>query len=122
MTNIVIAENELGLREFIARGLVHRGYKVVRTADGSEALAAIKREPFDLLISDIDMPIMDGIDLAIAAHALRPKMLIVIMSAHEHQLERARALNVPIAHVISKPFTIAQICAVAESVLLATKP
>ena len=89
MARILIAENEYALREFIARGLEQRRHKVTQAQDGSEALECLKTGKFDLLLTDIDMPIMDGIALALAASRDYPKLKIIIMSGHEHQIERA---------------------------------
>lgn len=117
MAKILIAENELALREFVARGLEQRRHKVTMAQDGSEALDHLKKGKFDLLLTDIDMPIMDGIALALAAGRDYPKMKIIIMSGHEHQIERAHGLNDLVYRVVSKPFTIAGICAVVDDVL-----
>lgn len=121
MAKILIAENELALREFIARGLEQRRHKVTMAQDGSEALDNLKKAKFDLLLTDIDMPIMDGIALALAAGRDYPKMKIIIMSGHEHQIERAHGLSDLVYRVVSKPFTIAGICAVVDEVLSTKK-
>jgi DNA-binding response OmpR family regulator len=121
MAKILIAENELALREFIARGLEQRRHKVTMAADGSEALDHLKKAKFDLLLTDIDMPIMDGIALALSAGRDYPKMKIIIMSGHEHQIERAHGLNDLVYRVVSKPFTIAGICATVDDVLSTKK-
>lgn len=121
MAKILIAENELALREFIARGLEQRRHKVTMAQDGSEALDSLKKAKFDLLLTDIDMPIMDGIALALAAGRDYPKMKIIIMSGHEHQIERAHGLSDLVYRVVSKPFTIAGICAVVDEVLSTKK-
>jgi CheY-like chemotaxis protein len=117
LARILIAENELALREFIARGFGLRGHEVTMSPDGSEALELLRRRKFDVLLTDIDMPIMDGIDLSLNATRLDPELKIVVMSGHEHQLERARAMPDVVQRVISKPFTIAEICEVVEGVL-----
>ena len=122
MAKILIAENELALREFIARGLEQRHHKVTMAQDGAEALASLKKGKYDLLLTDIDMPIMDGIALALAAGRDYPKMKIIIMSGHEHQIERAHGLSDLVYRVVSKPFTIAGICAVVDEVLSTKKP
>ncbi len=122
MAKILIAENELALREFIARGLEQRRHKVTMAPDGSEALEHLKKAKFDLLLTDIDMPIMDGIALALAVGRDYPKMKIIIMSGHEHQIERAHGLNDLVYRVVSKPFTIAGICAVVDEVIGTKKP
>jgi len=117
MAKILIAENELALREFIARGLAQRGHDVVMAQDGSEAVDHLRKQRFDLLLTDIDMPIMDGIALALLVGRDYPKTRIVIMSGHEHQLERAQGLNHLVHKVVSKPFTIAAICTVVDQAL-----
>jgi len=121
MAKILIAENELALREFIARGLEQRRHKVTMAQDGSEAIEHLKKAKFDLLLTDIDMPIMDGIALALAAGRDYPKMKIIIMSGHEHQIERAHGLSDLVYRVVSKPFTIAGICATVDDVLATKK-
>ena len=122
MAKLLIAENELALREFIARGLEQRGHKVTMAQDGSDAIDHLKKGKFDLLLTDIDMPIMDGIALALSAGRDFPKMKIIIMSGHEHQIERAQGLSDLVFRVISKPFTIARICEVVDDVISAKKP
>lgn len=117
MAKILIAENEYALREFIARGLEQRRHKVTQAQDGSEALELLKTGKFDLLLTDIDMPIMDGIALALAASRDYPKLKIIIMSGHEHQIERAQGLAEMISRVISKPFTIARIGEIVDEVI-----
>jgi CheY-like chemotaxis protein len=121
MAKLLIAENELALREFIARGLEQRGHKVTTAQDGSEAVDALKKGKFDLLLTDIDMPIMDGIALSMTVGRDYPKTKIIIMSGHEHQIERAHGMSDVVYRVISKPFTIAGICAVVDEVLAKKK-
>lgn len=110
MAKILIAENELALREFIARGLERRGHSVLLTDDGATAAEALKTQSFDILLTDIDMPIMDGIALVKLAAPQHPEMKIVVMSGHEHQLERAQGMTGQVSRVVAKPFTIAEIC------------
>jgi DNA-binding NtrC family response regulator len=114
MANILIAENELALREFIARGLERRGHTVTLADDGATAVEALKEKSFDLLLTDIDMPILDGIALVKLAGPKHPSMKIVVMSGHEHQLERAQEMTALVARVIAKPFSIAEICDVVD--------
>ena len=114
MANILIAENELALREFIARGLERRGHSVTQADDGATAVEALKDRSFDLLLTDIDMPILDGIALVKLEGPRHPAMKIVVMSGHEHQLERAQEMTSLVARVIAKPFSIAEICDVVD--------
>jgi two-component system, cell cycle response regulator CpdR len=122
MAKVLIAENELALREFIARGLERRGHSVLVTDDGATAAEALKTQTFDLLLTDIDMPIMDGIALVKLTAPDHPSMKIVVMSGHEHQLERAQDMTSMVARVIAKPFTIAEICDVVDETIQGRAP
>jgi two-component system, cell cycle response regulator CpdR len=111
MARVVIAEDEEGLRGFVARALTLDGHEVSAAADGAEALELIVRNQgrFDLLLADIRMPVMDGIALALATARDYPQMTILLMTGYADQRERAHGLDALIHDVISKPFTLAQI-------------
>lgn len=116
MARILIAEDESALRVFVARALRLDGHETVEAADGAEALDHIVSEEFDLLLSDIRMPVMDGIALATEAAKLRPDMPILLMTGYAEQRERADTLMQIIVDVIEKPFNLPQIRqAVAEA-------
>jgi two-component system, cell cycle response regulator CpdR len=111
MARVVIAEDEEGLRGFVARALALDGHEVTAAADGAEALDLIAKNEgrFDLLLADIRMPVMDGIALALATARDYPQMTILLMTGYADQRERAHGLDALIHDVISKPFTLAQI-------------
>lgn len=111
MARILIAEDEASVRSLLMRGLEMDGHRVVETADGAEALDALKRATggFDLLLADIKMPIMDGIALALAAARDYPELKIVLMTGYADQRERASGLEGLVHGVIAKPFTLADI-------------
>ena len=111
MARILIAEDEEPLRTLIRRALAEEGHMVVETADGSEALDKLQSEggAFDLLLTDIKMPVMDGIALALAVARDFPKVPIVLMTGYADQRERASGLEALISDVISKPFALAEI-------------
>jgi len=118
MARILVAEDEEALRAFIVRALKQDGHEVVAAADGAEALDILTREQaaFDLLLTDIRMPIMDGIALALAAARDRPDLMILLMTGYADQRERAHGLDALIHDVIAKPFSLAEIRgAVAEA-------
>ena len=109
MAKILIAEDEESLRAMCARGLTMSGHDVMTVCDGGEALDLLKREGgrFDLLLTDIRMPIMDGIALALAAARDFPGLVILLMTGYADQRERAQGLEALIHDVIAKPFTLA---------------
>jgi len=111
MARILIAEDEDGLRSLVARALAQDGHAVVTANDGAEALDLLTREKgaFELLLTDIRMPIMDGIALALAAARDHPHVAILLMTGYADQRERASGLEALIHDVIAKPFSLATI-------------
>jgi two-component system cell cycle response regulator CpdR len=108
MARILIAEDEEALRALCARGLTTDGHEVVSACDGSEALEILTREEgrFDLLLTDVRMPIMDGIALALSTARDFPSLTILMMTGYADQRERAHNLEALIHDVITKPFTL----------------
>src|SRR4029077_12772454 len=118
MARILIAEDEEPLRALTARALTDSGHEVVTAVDGADALEIITRDAgrFDLLLTDIKMPLMDGIALALSVARDHPKIIILLMTAYADQRERAANLDALIHDVILKPFTLAEIkAAVADA-------
>ena len=108
MARILIAEDEDAIRSLIARALRQDGHDVVTATDGAQALDALAREKgaFELLVTDIRMPVMDGIALAYAAARNHPDITIVLMTGYADQRERAHGLDARIHDVITKPFSL----------------
>ena len=109
MARILITEDEDALRTFVARALRLDGHDTVEAADGAAGLEALSGGAFDLLLSDIRMPVMDGIELAHKAHGAHPALKILLMTGYAEQRERAEDLNGKIVDVVSKPFTLPDI-------------
>ena len=119
MARILIAEDEEALRGFVRRALADVGHDVTVAADGAEALDLLGRGKFDLLLTDIKMPLMDGIALALAAARDYPDLVILLMTGYADQRERAHGLDALIHDVITKPFTLAEIRLAVASALSA---
>ena len=117
MANILIAEDDTGVREFVSRALVSNGHDVITVSDGLEALEVLGRRKFDLLLSDIVMPELDGIALALKVSKDWPDLPILLMTGYAAERQRAHNLDALIHDVIAKPFTLQQICDAAEKVL-----
>jgi CheY-like chemotaxis protein len=111
MSRILVVDDEEPLRLLVARGLGMDGHACVTAADGAEALDILVAEQgrFDLLLTDIRMPLMDGIALALAAKQQFPDLTIMLMTGYAEQRERAKSLEAIVAEVMSKPFTIAEL-------------
>jgi CheY-like chemotaxis protein len=119
MPRILIADDEEAVRGLVARALQMDGHTTVTAQDGAEALEILTREAgkFDLLLTDIKMPLMDGIALALAAARDFPRLPILLMTGFADQRERASGLNAIVHDVVTKPFSVADIRkAVTEAV------
>jgi two-component system, cell cycle response regulator CpdR len=109
MARILITEDEDSLRMFVARALRLDGHETEEAADGAEGLEKLKSGTYDLLLSDIRMPVMDGIELAHQAASSWPDLKILLMTGYAEQRERADDLMDKIVDVVSKPFTLPDI-------------
>jgi DNA-binding response OmpR family regulator len=111
MARILVAEDDGPLRGLIHRALAADGHEVADAADGAEALELLseREEAFDLLLTDIRMPVMDGIALALAAAREQPALTILLMTGYSEHRERAQGLEALIAGVVAKPFTPAEL-------------
>jgi CheY-like chemotaxis protein len=118
MPRVLIADDEASMRALVARAIAMDGHETVTAQDGAEALEILTREggAFDLLLTDIQMPIMDGIALALSAARDFPALTILLMTGFADQRERASNLNALVHDVITKPFSVADIrTAVADA-------
>ena len=111
MARILIAEDDDIIRELAVRALSEDGHELTVTANGAAALVALGRQggAFDLLLTDVKMPKVDGIALALEAGRLHPDIAIMLMTGYADQRERAHGLDALVHDVITKPFTVDQI-------------
>jgi CheY-like chemotaxis protein len=111
MAKILIAEDDDAVRALVIRALHEDGHELTTAADGVSALAAMNRQSggFDLLLTDVKMPVMDGIALALATGRDHPDTAIMLMTGYADQRERAHGLDALVHDVIAKPFSIDQI-------------
>jgi two-component system, cell cycle response regulator CpdR len=103
MTRILLAEDEQAMREYLARALEKSGYEVVAVDRGTEAAPLLENEHFDLLLTDIVMPEMDGIELARHSARVSPKTEVMFITGFSGVALRA-GQSMPQAKVLSKPF------------------
>jgi two-component system cell cycle response regulator CpdR len=119
MAKLLIVEDDESVRTLAARALERAGHLIDIAADGAQGLALIRAAQggYDLVVSDIRMPEMDGIEMAKAAVRLFPATKILLMTGYADQRERAEELNGAILDVVQKPFTLAEIRARVERAL-----
>lgn len=108
MAKILVVDDEEGIRGFLKRGFEIDGHDVITAADGAEGLELVTQEQgaFDLVVSDIRMPMMDGIAFSLAAKRDFPSLNILLMTGYAEQRERCATLQNIIIDVMSKPFNL----------------
>jgi two-component system, cell cycle response regulator CpdR len=119
MARILIAEDESMLCDMCASALADDGHEVETAHDGSAALDVLNERGgrFDLLLTDVSMPRMDGIALSLAAARDFPEITILLMTGHAGQRERAFGLDALVHDVLAKPFTVASLCGAVNEAL-----
>src|ERR1700726_4034067 len=118
MPRVLIVDDEDSMRMLVARAIAMDGHDIATAGDGAEALEILSSEQgaFDLLLTDIQMPVMDGIALALAAARDFPDLTILLMTGFADQRERAAGLHAIAHDVVTKPFSVADIrTAVADA-------
>jgi len=103
MIRILLAEDDQVMREYLTRALEKSGYAVVAVDRGTAALPLIEAEQFDLLLTDIVMPEMDGIELAQKAGEIRPELRVMFITGFAAVTLKV-GKTMPQARVLSKPF------------------
>src|ERR1700688_294828 len=119
MTKILLAEDDTDMRRFLVKALENAGYEVVSYDNGRSAYDRLREEPFELLLTDIVMPEMDGIELAGKATELDPDMKVMFITGFA-----AVALNPDNqapkdAKVLSKPFHLRDLVTEVQKLLAA---
>lgn len=117
MARILVVEDEESVRDFVTRVLTMHGHSVLIAADGAEAVELMGSHHFDLLLSDIAMPMMDGISLALKVRATRPHVPILLMTGFADERQRAHNLTLLIEGLITKPFNMDQLLAAVNAAL-----
>jgi two-component system, cell cycle response regulator CpdR len=105
MARILLADDETAARDLVRASLVADGHQVTSADNGAEALVLLGASHFDLLLSDIQMPEMDGLTLAEAALAANPDLRVVLMSGHAQGFQKAENLKPRLKAVLAKPIS-----------------
>ncbi len=119
MAKILLVDDEEAIRGFLKRGLEIDGHAVTTAIDGSDGLERLTDAAgaFDVMLTDIRMPVMDGIQLALTAKRDFPDLSILLMTGFADQRERAKGLEVIVEDVLTKPFSLAAMRSAVRRVL-----
>lgn len=121
MARILLCDDDDAVRAFVKRALELDGHEITAAVDGADGLDKLTAGAgrFDLMLTDIRMPMMDGIALALAAARDHPSLTILLMTGYADQRERAAGLEALIHDVVTKPFSLDQIRAAVADALAA---
>ena len=111
MARLLVVEDDESVRQLASRALQREGHQVDIACDGEEGLTRIVQAggDYDLVVSDIRMPILDGIEMSRKAAARFPDIKIMLVTGYADQRERAAELEGVVVDVLLKPFTLASI-------------
>ncbi len=119
MTKILLAEDDNDMRRFLAKALANAGYEVVSYDNGRSAYDKLREEPFSLLLTDIVMPEMDGIELARRATELDPDLKVMFITGFAAVALNPDSNAPKDARVLSKPFHLKDLVNEVERMLKA---
>jgi len=119
MSRILLAEDDNDMRRFLVKALESAGYEVISFDNGLSAFQRLKEEPFTLLLTDIVMPEMDGIELARRATELDPTLKVMFITGFAAVALNPDGEAPKNAKVLSKPFHLRELVDQVERLLAA---
>jgi CheY-like chemotaxis protein len=114
---ILIVEDDEAMREFLCQAISRSGYYVEAVQDGAEALRRVEESHFDLLLTDIRMPGLDGLELARLVRRRYPDVSVLLVTAYMQDALGATDLGGAGIDVLSKPFNLSELIDRVETCL-----
>lgn len=111
---LLVADDDDELRGLLRRVLEREGYEVTTAADGTQARALLAGTTFDFLVSDIQMPGLDGFALMTQARALHPTLRVVLITAYPSLIQHNEAVAQGAVECLAKPFKIPDLLMLLE--------
>jgi two-component system response regulator PilR (NtrC family) len=103
---VLVADDERSMRELLSIVLKREGYEVVLAETGGQAVQSLERQPFDLLISDLKMPDMSGVDVLRSAKQIDPELSAILITAYSSTETAVEALRLGACDYLTKPFDV----------------
>ena len=114
---ILVVDDEEGARELFSTILADEGYEVTLANNGEEALALFKNTPFNLVITDMKMPVMDGLQLLQEIRKIDSKTNVIMVTAYGEVESYLKAMRLGAAEYINKPIRIKELKRIVHKVL-----
>ena len=116
MSRVLVADDEAAIRKVVRDALMKVGHDVETAVDGDEAQALMESREFDLVITDLNMPRMDGLELIRRIRA-RLSIPILVLTVRQEEREKVRLLDAGADDYVTKPFGVAELLARARALL-----
>lgn len=114
---ILVVDDEPSIRELLSKTLALAEYDVDLAPDGRTAVERLKIIPYDLLITDLRMPVMDGLAVIREARRLKPDIPVIIVTGYSTEASAIEAVNLGVAGYLTKPFRVPRVLAVVGKAL-----
>lgn len=115
--SILVVDDELLIRDLLYDFFVSQGWKISVTESGSKALSMLNENEYDLVLTDLRMPVMDGLSLAAEVRSINPELPVVLMTGYPSVESAVAALRAKVADYITKPFNIHQLFKIIKAKL-----
>ncbi len=117
MGTVLVVDDEQAMREFLAVLLEKEGHSVITACDGEQALRKVEEQPLDLVISDVRMPKVDGIELLAGIRAQHPHLPVILVTAYASSDSTIQAMQLGADDYLTKPFRLDELRLVVEKAL-----
>src|SRR5205823_11707037 len=117
MTRILIVEDEPNMVAGLRDNFEYEGYEVITAGDGAEGLGRALNEAPDLVVLDVMMPKMSGLDVCKQLKARRPSMPIIMLTARGQEVDKVVGFELGADDYVTKPFSIRELLARVKAVL-----
>jgi two-component system cell cycle response regulator CpdR len=108
---VLVVDDEASIRELLTRTLALTEYDVEAVADARTGLDRLRLGPYDLMIADLRMPVMDGLTLIREARRLQPTLKVIIITGYSTESSAIEAVNLGVVGYLVKPFRVPQVLA-----------
>ena len=114
---LLLVEDDPDLADGLAAALARAGFSVDRVADGKSAADALDSQPYDLMLLDLGLPLMDGFEVLRSARARKLTVPVLILTARDALEDRVRGLDLGADDYLTKPFELAELEARARALI-----
>ena len=119
MARILVVDDDESIRFLLRTVLEFQGYDVIEAENGYEGLLCYQAEPADLVITDMQMPVMDGLELLMELQRTFPRVKVIAISGGRRTLEVAKAFT---PHTFEKPFSLEEVVDTVYEIVAASMP